>query len=78
MGSGALGHGKGAHCQIIHMGFHYYRHIENALIAMYSKCGALDDALFIFESMQRRDFVTWNSMIAEYAQHGHAQEAISL
>ncbi|MED6136542.1 hypothetical protein PIB30_057026 [Stylosanthes scabra] len=78
MGSGALGHGKGAHCQIIHMGFHYYLPIENALIAMYSKCGAIDDALYIFESMQRKDVVTWNSMIAAYAQHGLAQEAISL
>ncbi|XP_057754795.1 pentatricopeptide repeat-containing protein At2g37320-like [Arachis stenosperma] len=78
MGSGALGHGKGAHCQIIHMGFHYYLHIENALIAMYSKCGALDDAMFIFENMQQRDVVTWNSLIAAYAQHGLAQEAISL
>ncbi|RYR40071.1 hypothetical protein Ahy_A09g045738 [Arachis hypogaea] len=32
MGSGALGHEKGAHCQIIHVGFHYYRHVENALM----------------------------------------------
>ena len=78
MGSGALGHGRGAHCQIIQMGFHSYLHIDNALIAMYSKCGAIEDALYIFENMAGRDVVTWNSMIAAYAQHGLAQEAIDL
>lgn len=78
MGSGALGHGRGAHCQIMKMGFHSYLHVDNALIAMYSKCGAIDDALCIFENMVGRDVVTWNSMIAGYAHHGRAQEAISL
>ncbi|KAL2960769.1 hypothetical protein AAZX31_17G055900 [Glycine max] len=78
MGSGALGHGRCAHCQIIRMGFHSYLHIENALISMYSKCGAIDDALHIFENMVSRDVVTWNTMISGYAQHGLAQEAINL
>ncbi|XP_061338365.1 pentatricopeptide repeat-containing protein At2g37320-like [Gastrolobium bilobum] len=78
MGSGALGHGRGAHCQIIQMGFHSYLHIDNALIAMYSKCGVIDDALYIFENMVGRDVVTWNSMISGFAQHGLAREAINL
>ncbi|TKY54509.1 Pentatricopeptide repeat-containing protein [Spatholobus suberectus] len=78
MGSGALGHGRCAHCQIIQMGFHSYLHIDNALIAMYSKCGAIDDALYIFNNMVARDVVTWNTMISGYAQHGLAQEAINL
>jgi len=78
MGSGALEYGSCAHCQIIHLGFHSYLHIYNALIAMYSKCGAIDEALYIFEYMEGRDVVTWNTMISGYAQHGLAQEAISL
>ncbi|KAK7272090.1 hypothetical protein RJT34_28480 [Clitoria ternatea] len=78
MGNGALGHGRGVHCQIIQMGFHSYLHINNALIAMYSKCGAIDDALYIFENMVGMDVVTWNTMITGYAQHGLAQEAINL
>ncbi|KAL2320033.1 hypothetical protein Fmac_029002 [Flemingia macrophylla] len=77
MGSGALGHGRCVHCQIIHMGFHSYLHIDNALIAMYSKCGAIDDALYIFENMVDRDVVTWNTMISGYARHGLAQEVIN-
>ncbi|KAG4909859.1 hypothetical protein JHK87_055975 [Glycine soja] len=60
------------------MGFHSYLHIDNALIAMYSKCRAIDDALYIFENMVSRDVVTWNTMISGYPQHGLAQEAIIL
>ncbi|CAL0318720.1 unnamed protein product [Lupinus luteus] len=41
-------------------------------------CGAIDDAVYIFENMAGSDVVTWNSMIAGYAQHGLAQEAIDL
>ncbi|XP_027918595.1 pentatricopeptide repeat-containing protein At2g37320-like [Vigna unguiculata] len=78
MGSGALEYGRCAHCQIIHLGFHSYLHIDNALVAMYSKCGAIDEALYIFENMEGRDVITWNTMISGYAQHGLAQEAISL
>ncbi|BAT76791.1 hypothetical protein VIGAN_01484500 [Vigna angularis var. angularis] len=64
MGSGALEYGRCAHCQIIHLGFHSYLHIDNALVAMYSKCGAIDEALYIFENMEGRDVVTWNTMIS--------------
>lgn len=78
MSSGALGHGRGVHCQIIQMGFHCYLHVDNALISMYSKCGVIDDALYIFENMVSRDVVTWNSLIVGYAHHGLAEEAFSL
>ncbi|KAJ7977042.1 Pentatricopeptide repeat-containing protein [Quillaja saponaria] len=63
-GSGALGHGRSAHCQVIHMGFHSYIHISNALIAMYCKCGSIQDAFYMFKKMDSKDVVSWNSMIA--------------
>lgn len=78
MGSGALGQGRSLHCQTIQMGFHLYSHISNALISMYCKCGAVEDALCIFRNLDGKDTVTWNSMIAGYAQHGLGFQTIDL
>ncbi|KAL5545621.1 hypothetical protein UlMin_005308 [Ulmus minor] len=77
-GSGALGHGRSVHSLTIEMGFHSYVHISNALISLYCKCGAVEDALFVFRALDGKDTVSWNSMIAGYAQHGLVLKAIDL
>ncbi|ESQ52368.1 hypothetical protein EUTSA_v10017783mg [Eutrema salsugineum] len=77
-GSGALGQGRSVHCQTLQMGFKSYLHISNALISMYCKCGDLKDAFCIFDQFSNKDVVSWNSMIAGYAQHGLASQAIEL
>ncbi|KAG6740084.1 hypothetical protein POTOM_057721 [Populus tomentosa] len=45
---------------------------------MYAKCGSLDDALRVFESMPHKNEVSWNAMISALAFHGQALEALSL
>ncbi|KAI5058767.1 hypothetical protein GOP47_0026937 [Adiantum capillus-veneris] len=52
--------------------------VNNALIDMYTKCGSLKEAREVFDRVQLRNVVTWNTMIAGYAQHGHGQESFKL
>eukprot|EP01018_Ginkgo_biloba_P000960 Gb_16410 [translate_table: standard] len=52
--------------------------VGSALVHMYAKCGNIDDAQEIFNRMPERNVVTWNTMIAGYAQNGQAPEALQL
>ncbi|KAL3636366.1 hypothetical protein CASFOL_020913 [Castilleja foliolosa] len=52
--------------------------VNNALIAMYSKCGDLKDAKKVFDKMPERNSVTMNSMIAGFAQHGLGNDSLLL
>ncbi|KAI5067706.1 hypothetical protein GOP47_0018234 [Adiantum capillus-veneris] len=50
--------------------------LGNALIDMYAKCGALLKAQKAFDTLPVRDVVSWNALIAGYAQQGQGQEAL--
>ncbi|KAK9119457.1 hypothetical protein Scep_017550 [Stephania cephalantha] len=49
--------------------------LKNSLLDMYCKCGSLELACQVFESMRRRDVATWNSMILGFAMHGKVEKA---
>lgn len=76
--SGYLGLGRSIHCQEIRMGFDLYVHVLNALISMYSKCGSVDEAHYLFQKMPCRDLISWNAMISGYAQYALAEQAVDL
>ncbi|CAH9095611.1 unnamed protein product [Cuscuta epithymum] len=77
-GSGCFGQAKSVHCQTICTGLESHVHVSNALISMYCKGGDVEDAHYIFQKMNDKDLVSWNSMISGYAQHGLAPQAIDL
>ncbi|XP_050205887.1 putative pentatricopeptide repeat-containing protein At5g09950 [Mercurialis annua] len=53
--------------------------IENALIACYGRCGDMDCSQKIFSKMNdRRDEVSWNSMISGYLHNDFLPEAMDL
>ncbi|CAA0816837.1 Pentatricopeptide repeat-containing protein -mitochondrial [Striga hermonthica] len=52
--------------------------LATALVDMYAKCGEIDTAREIFDSMTEKDVVTWNVMISGYGAHGHARSAIEI
>ncbi|EFJ05634.1 hypothetical protein SELMODRAFT_136851 [Selaginella moellendorffii] len=50
--------------------------LSSALINMYGKYGSLDLAREVFETMEQRNIISWNTMVAVYAESGHGDEAL--
>ncbi|XP_042478303.1 pentatricopeptide repeat-containing protein At3g29230-like isoform X2 [Macadamia integrifolia] len=53
-------------------------YVFNAFIDMYAKCGRVDKAHQMFCEMPFKDLVSYNAMIAGFANHGHAEDALKL
>lgn len=69
---------RGVHGVVIKRGLDEVLGVGNTLIDAYAKCGMLDSSRGVFDEMNVRDMVSWNSMIAVCAQHGAAEEAIEV
>ncbi|KOM46365.1 hypothetical protein LR48_Vigan07g006900 [Vigna angularis] len=53
--------------------------IENTLLAFYGKCEQIEDCEIIFSRMsERRDEVSWNSMISGYIHNGILHKAMDM
>lgn len=52
--------------------------VESALLDMYSKCGRIDYASKVFNSMSQKNEFSWNSMISGYARHGLGEKALEI
>lgn len=50
--------------------------VQSALVDLHSKCGNMEDACSVFESMETRDLVSWNGMIGGCAAQGLSDNAI--
>ncbi|XP_042475802.1 pentatricopeptide repeat-containing protein At3g05340-like [Macadamia integrifolia] len=70
--------GQQIHSSVIKKSFGINPFVSNGFINMYSKCGNLGDSVKIFYGMAHRNSVSWNSMIAAFAPHGHGFEALEL
>ncbi|KAL5549828.1 hypothetical protein UlMin_000004 [Ulmus minor] len=52
--------------------------IGNALVAMYAKCGSIDQALMVFKRMKHRDVYSCTAIIVGLALHGEVEMALSI
>ncbi|KAM0975818.1 hypothetical protein PS2_018472 [Malus domestica] len=75
---GALESGRWLHSYMENNQIRVNAHVGTALIDMYSKCGSLEDARLVFDRIQEKDVVVWNSMVVGYAMHGFSQDALQL
>ncbi|KAL3526482.1 hypothetical protein ACH5RR_011138 [Cinchona calisaya] len=46
------------------------------LVDMYAKCGCIDTAVEVFESIPKRNKFLWAAMIGGFAAHGYAHKAV--
>ncbi|XP_050374069.1 pentatricopeptide repeat-containing protein At4g14050, mitochondrial [Argentina anserina] len=70
--------GRQVHGLVIGLGYGSCLFVSNALVDMYAKCSDILAARDIFCGMQRKDVVSWTSIIVGAAQHGRAEEALTL
>lgn len=53
-------------------------HVTNAVLDMYCKSGDVGSAKEVFEGMQQRSVVSWNTMISGFSLNGHGIDGIEL
>lgn len=70
--------GMQIHSHVIRLGCDSDIHVVNTLISMYSKCGDVHSARFLFDSICKRSCVTWTAMISGYAKKQGMDEALNL
>ncbi|XP_057419954.1 pentatricopeptide repeat-containing protein At1g08070, chloroplastic [Lotus japonicus] len=75
---GALDMGKWVHVYAESIGYKGNMFVGNALIDMYAKCGVIESAVDVFNCLDRRDIISWNTMINGLAMHGNTADALSL
>ncbi|XAR59399.1 hypothetical protein NMG60_11015225 [Bertholletia excelsa] len=76
--SASLEEGKKLHSLKIKLGEDIDICVDNALIDMYARCGFMEGALGVFQSMDDRSVVSWTTMIMGYAQNGQSGEAVRI
>ncbi|KAI4344454.1 hypothetical protein L6164_011680 [Bauhinia variegata] len=70
--------GKQIHAYLIRTRPHRDVGVGNALVSMYAKCGSIQYAHDVFSRMSHRSLISWNTMIAGFANHGLGERAIEI
>ncbi|GJY50298.1 pentatricopeptide repeat-containing protein [Tanacetum coccineum] len=54
---------KNLHSLVVKLGFECDPIVSSSLVEMYSKCGLLNSSKMVFDEMEMKDVISWNSMI---------------
>ncbi|CAN6218040.1 unnamed protein product [Urochloa humidicola] len=76
---GALALGLWAHAYVIRKGVEVDEKLSSALINMYSKCGFIEGAVYVFENTGgKMSLDTWNAMLAGFTANGCSVRTLEL
>ena len=75
---GSLHQGRWIHGSVLKHGMVFNPFITAAMLDMYVKCGALEDARRVFDELSFVDLVLWTTMIVGYTQNGSPLDALLL
>ncbi|PWA89655.1 pentatricopeptide repeat-containing protein [Artemisia annua] len=70
--------GKELHAYLLKSDLYQDKYVANALIVMYTKYGNMKEAERIFNDMDEKDSVTWNSLLSGFVQNGLYDEAMAI
>ncbi|XP_016491478.1 pentatricopeptide repeat-containing protein At1g11290, chloroplastic-like isoform X1 [Nicotiana tabacum] len=75
---GALKVGKEIHAYSMKISFISHVNIQNSLVDMYAKCGSLKASVAVFRGIEKKDLVSWRTMIHGCVENDRFNEALSL
>ncbi|OMO70160.1 hypothetical protein CCACVL1_19079 [Corchorus capsularis] len=71
--------GQGVHGQVLKKGEAFLDgFLENSLVNMYSSCGVLQDAVSVFDDIEKPDLVAWSSILSAYVKNGFEEEGLNV
>lgn len=70
--------GQQAHANSIKSGLDGSLSVDNSLASFYARCGCLQEAIKVFNSMRTRNVISWTALIVGYAQNGQGTKSLQL
>lgn len=70
--------GQQVHGDFVKSGIGPSLSVDNSIMSMYAKCGSIEDATMIFNSMEHRNLISWTAIIDGYARNGKGKESLEL
>ncbi|KAL6660231.1 hypothetical protein ACP70R_002353 [Stipagrostis hirtigluma subsp. patula] len=69
---------KSIHAYAIRNRFVFNQTVINALLAMYADCGAISTSYTLFQKMEVRMLISWNTIISGFAEIGDSEASVRL
>ncbi|KAM7465109.1 hypothetical protein LguiB_012671 [Lonicera macranthoides] len=78
VGLEAIDAGKSVHGCALKTRYEIDPYVSVALLDLYTKSGAIEDARRVFDEIPKKDVIPWSFMIARYSQSNWCNEAVEL